>query len=302
MAGPTPEEWLKAYLLVQKEADRKILRVLEDGLKNIDKMLKEMAGRQGVGAAVRREQLQAVKRELLREMARIFREVGLIIEAGRLEAAAAAINLGGTITNVLFAAAPPEWAAYVGDLREGMAEAAIRTLDSATARMLSPGGPIPLSQRIYRSQAWTNNVLGRLINSALLRGLSVAEFAKEVRPFFNPKVPGGVRYASLRLARTEINAAYHQISRAQMVDVPWATGMQWHLSGSHPKKDDCDTLASQDAFELGKGVYPAKEVPNKPHPQCFCYITPVVVDEDEFLDSLVAGRYDNYIRTTTGLP
>lgn len=302
MAKPDRDDWLKAYLRVQQKADRQVLIILEDSLKSVNKMLKELAGRPGIGAAVRTEQLQAVRRQLLRELAEIYRKVGLVIEAARIEAAAAAIKLNGDITNTLFKGAPPEWSAYIPELREGMAQAALRTLDAATARALSPNGPVPLSQRIYRSQAWTQNRIERIINSALARGLSVREFAKEVRPFFSPDVPGGTRYAALRLARTEVNAAYHTIARNQMVDVPWAEGMKWHLSRSHPKKDDCDVLATQDAYDLGPGVYPVVQTPDKPHPQCFCFTTPVVTDEDLFLDRLVAGRYDDYIRRTTGLP
>ena len=301
MAKPTPDDWLKAYLRVQTEADRKILRVLEDSLKNINKMLKEMAGRSGIGNAVRVEQLQAVRRQLLRELSEIYKKVGLIVEAGRIDAAAAAIRLNGDITNVLFAGAPPEYQALVPALRDSIAQTALRTLDAATARMLSPGGPVPLSQRIYRTQAWTNSVLERQINSALARGLSVREFAREVRPFFDPAVPGGVRFASLRLARTEINASYHQIARAQVEDAPWVDGMKWHLSRSHPKADECDDLAKEDGFKLGPGVFPRNQVPNKPHPQCFCFTTPVVQEEDAFLDSLLAGHYDDYIRGHTGI-
>lgn len=298
---PTPDDWLKAYLKVQTEADRKILRVLNDALRQINVSLQLLTQQSGVGAAVRTEQLIAVRRQLLRELAVMYRKVGLIIEAGRLDAAAAAINLGGDITNVLFASAPPKYQALVGALRDSMAQTALRTLDAATARMLTPDGVVPLSQRIYRSEAWVNNQIHRLINSALARGLSAREFAKEARGFFDPNTPGGTRYAAMRLARTEINAAYHQIARAQVQDVPWIEAMGWRLSRSHPKKDDCDMLATQDAYDLGPGNYPTNQVPNKPHPQCFCYTVPVVLDEDAFLGHLVAGRYDDYIRRSTGI-
>ncbi|MDE6051693.1 MAG: hypothetical protein K2G08_08415 [Paramuribaculum sp.] len=45
------------------------------------------------------------------------------------------------------------------------------------------------------------------------------------------------------------------------------------LSRSHPKKDICDKLA---------GDYPKDFVFDGWHPQCFCYVTPITIDEDVY--------------------
>jgi hypothetical protein len=297
---PSSGDWLAAYLRVQRAVDRKVLIILRDSMADIDAMLLEMSRRpSGIGRMVRQEQLRTVQRELLRQLSEIYRQVGLVVEAGRLDAARAAIQLNGVVNSVMFGSVAGD--AVLGRaLTEAMGRTALMTMDAATARMLA-NPPVGLSKRITTSEAWIKNVLDRKINSALARGLSVKEFAKEVKQFYRPDTPGGMRYASLRLARTEVNAAYHHTARMQVIDAPWVPGQRWYLSGSHPKADVCDPLAKEDHDDLGEGVFKPANVPNKPHPQCFCYIAPVVVQEDVFLDNLLKGRYDDYIRRTTGV-
>lgn len=293
---PEPREWLTAYARVQSVTDREILRVLRDANADITRMLREMASRPGIGAAVRREQLQTVKRNLLREQAVIFRRIGDIITARRLEAASRVVALEMRIAGVLLTGAGRS--DLIDPLREGLLRGLERTVEVAVTRMTQ--SRFPLAERIYKTRLWMDGRVERMVNSALVRGLSVREFAAEARDFFAHNTPGGVRYASLRLARSEINNAYHAIAVNHAAEAPWVEGVRWYLSGSHPKPDICDDLANRD-LGLGPGVYRPRDVPRKPHPQCFCYVTPIVVDEDRFLDSLIAGRYDDYIRRTTGI-
>ena len=49
-------------------------------------------------------------------------------------------------------------------------------------------------------------------------------------------------------------------------------GQRVQLSRSHPKKDICDKLA---------GDYPPDFVFDGWHPQCFCFVTPILMDEEE---------------------
>jgi hypothetical protein len=54
-------------------------------------------------------------------------------------------------------------------------------------------------------------------------------------------------------------------------------GMKWNLSKSHKVTDICDTLASQDLYGLGPGVYPKDKLLPKPaHPHCICFETIVL--------------------------
>lgn len=294
---PEDSEWIKAYAQVQTVTDRQILKVLRAALRDIDIMLRALQAASGIGAAVRVEQMLLVKQALLARMAQIYRDLGDIISAQRLEAGAASVDLGSRVTGTLMQSAGR--AELTPLIRDGVMRGMTQTIDVLTTRMMQ--SRFDLSQRIYRSEQWMAGRVERLINSALARGLSAKEFAKEARGLFNPDVPGGVRYAAMRLARTEINNSFHAISVNQINEAPWMAGMEWNLSGSHPKADECDQLANEDRFDMGPGVFPPNEVPRKPHPQCFCYVTPVTVDEDAFLDGLLSGQYDTYIRRTTGV-
>lgn len=289
MAAPEPIEWQRAYVRIQRLADQEVLALLWRSYRDIDRMLRILEKKPSISAMVRAEQLRMIQREMLKQQAIIYRNLGDIIRARRLEAAARASRLGSAIDDVLFGAAGDTEQAR--SLKRSLAASSQQSVDVAIARMTVSS--IPLAQRIYRDQVWMQGRVQRSINSALARGLSAREFAKEARGWFRPDVPGGTRYAAFRLARTEINNAFHATSVMQADEKPWIEKMGWHLSHSHPKADTCDIYAK--GGPGGDGIYRVRDVPRKPHPQCFCYITPVSPDEDEFLDNLVKGRYDTYL-------
>lgn len=289
MAIPQPAEWKAAYVHVQRLADADVLSLLWQSYRDIDRMLKILEKTDTISARIRAEQLRMIQREMLRQQAIIFRHLGDIIRARRLEAAARASRLGSAIDDVLLGAGGAAEEARA--LKRSMLASSQQTVEVAVTRMTLSA--VPLAQRIYRDQVWMQGRVQRMINSALARGLSAREFAKEARPWFRPDVPGGTRYAAFRLARTEINNAFHATSIVQANDKPWIEEMLWHLSRSHPKADICDLYAK--GGRNGDGIYRVRDVPRKPHPHCFCYVTPVSPDEDEFLDNLVAGRYNDYL-------
>jgi hypothetical protein len=289
-AAPQPEDWISSLARIIRASDREILAVIRSAYSDINKMLIALGKKSGIGSEVRADQLRAVRAALLRAHAEILKQAGQITESRRLEAAARATALSSAVDSVLFAAAGST-AGRV--LAESFAATAASGLDAAIARLT--GASVPLSYRVYRTEVWLNGRVEAKINSALARGLGAREFAAEARDWINPNTPGGVRYAALRLARTEINNAFHAIS-IESAQKPWVTGMKWNLSRSHRKADDCDRLARADNERMGAGVYSKGSVPRKPHPQCFCYVTPVVIGEDDFLDNLVAGNYDGFLR------
>jgi hypothetical protein len=254
-------------------------------------MLGAIAAReaQGIGLRVREEQLRLIQRNLLREQAAIFNRLGDVVRARRLEAAARAIQLGNAVDAALFERIGATGQASA--LRQAALGGVDHTVEVALTRMGQ--SEVPLAQRIYRTRVWMDGRVQNMINSALSRGLSAREFAKEAIDWFRPDTPGGVRYASMRLARTEINNAFHAVSVNHSAERPWVEGMRWRLSGSHPKPDICDEYAKGGG--KGDGIYPVQDVPRKPHPHCFCYVTPEVPDEDQFLDALVGGQYDKYL-------
>jgi hypothetical protein len=277
---------------VQSVTDRAVLAALRDAAADINAQLRALTGRDTTSAAIRREQLQTVKRHILRTQADLWDSLGRTISASRARAAAAAIDVGSEIDAYLLRGTRSASAA--GVIKASLERGLISGVETMVERMTHTA--IPLSDRVYRSRVLMSGRVDRLVNSALARGLSAREFAAEVRRYSDPSTPGGVRYAAMRLSRTEINNAFHATSVRVEADKPWVSGMAWHLSGSHPRPDICDDYARRDKFDMGPGVFPVRDVPAKPHPHCLCYVSPETPDREQFLDNLVSGQYNDYLR------
>lgn len=155
---------------------------------------------------------------------------------------------------------------------------------------------VPLAERVYKGQAWSNDLINRKVNGLLLSGASAKEIARSVAGLIDPATPGGVSYAAMRLGRTELNNAFHTTTVRLAQEQPWIEGMQWNLSSSHPEGDECDDYAFKVHWRgHGQGVFKTSEVPSKPHPQCLCYVTPVVPDDDVIAKRFANGDYDGYV-------
>lgn len=77
---------------------------------------------------------------------------------------------------------------------------------------------------------------------------------------------------AMRVARTETNIAYRRADNERWRQMDFVLGQRVQLSRNHPKKDVCDKLA---------GDYPPEFVFDGWHPQCFCFVTPILMDENE---------------------
>lgn len=79
---------------------------------------------------------------------------------------------------------------------------------------------------------------------------------------------------AMRVTRTETNIAYRASDQTRWSQMDFVLGMHIEPSRSHPKSDICDKLA---------GDYPKDFVFEGWHPQCFCVMTPILMDEDEMV-------------------
>lgn len=171
--------------------------------------------------------------------------------------------------------------------QQDMIAAADRQVQAMMTRVLQT--EIPLSRRIWNSESIAKGQLNRRINSALARGDSADDLAKEIRDFVNPNTPGGASYRAKTLARTEINNAFHAQSIADAQARPWLQQVHWNLSKSHNEQGcQCEEYARIDLF-------PADRVPKKPHPGCLCNITPDLPDLDTVIKSHMSGQYAGYL-------
>jgi hypothetical protein len=107
------------------------------------------------------------------------------------------------------------------------------------------------------------------------------------------------RKNALRVARTEINAAYHKARNERWKNEPFVIGQLIHLSPQHDIDDICDEL---------EGRYPKDFVWTGWHPQCMCTSDPILISGDEakdFYKRLYAGEdMSNYVSpyTITDIP
>lgn len=166
-----------------------------------------------------------------------------------------------------------------------------------------------LSDRVWRIQEYTQKGILDITIQGIMTGISAVELAKQVEGFLLKRGPawttgikrsvtgrGTVAYNALRLARTEINQAYHWAQKEMAKENPLIIGQKWNLSNSHPTDwppsaaymgypEICDYRANHDHHGLGEGVFPPGEAPPD-HPNGLCYLTDVWKPVEEILDLL----------------
>jgi hypothetical protein len=292
-ARPSPDDWKRQTFETMVRSDKDVLTALKHAQLDINRMLQILEFDSRSSATVRRAQLMLAKRNIQARMAVLWRQIGDVTQARRLEAANRLIDVQKQLDVFTLARAGYQFA---DDFGEKFAEAMQLTAESGLDRLqarLQGDSFKPLSQRVYNSSVNLNGQVDRIVNSALASALSAREFAAVIKDFINPATPGGVRYAALRLSRTEINNSAHAIAVHQVQDKPWVEFMRWHLSGSHPRTDICNAYAS--GGPKNDGLFPKGDVPAKPHPQCLCFVTAELPDEAEFEDALLGGKYDAYL-------
>lgn len=273
MALPEDREPLIRYLTVQAKLDRELSQILRQAARDTERMILRQPG------SVRSMQLQLV----LQQIRRIQQELWV---QGVGESVADALQ-GAEEAAERSARALDTYLTSIAGTKQS--QALIASFESTVERgLVVDAGRIPpeLSTRVYRNADIASGRIERIIRSALIRGLSAKELAKEVKAFIDPATRGGASYAAMRLGRSELNSAFHQQQIIQ-ADRDWVKGVKWNLSRSHPKKDDCDTLASHNEG-LGRGVWNKRNVPDKPHPQCLCFMTYEMVSPAEMLDLIAA--------------
>jgi len=108
------------------------------------------------------------------------------------------------------------------------------------------------------------------------------------------RIPSDVSYEALRLARTEMTAAYGEATVSAAMVSPSCSGIKFILSKSHPKRDICDDICGIDKHGLGIGVYPIDEAPEYPfHANCLCITLTVNEQPEQFVQKLKNWNKDS---------
>lgn len=158
-----------------------------------------------------------------------------------------------------------------------------------------------LSDRIWQQGENFRNTMRNLVQEAVAIGQDAVKTARMLQQYvrhgvqtlakdypnmmerMKGRIPKDICYEALRLARTEMTAAFGEGTIAAARVSPSYLGMKWVLSHNHPVVDICDELAEHDEG-YGKGVYPpGSEPPFPAHPNCICTLVPVHESPEAFV-------------------
>lgn len=287
--------WLNRYLRLQRRYDILIHKRLSEAMQDISTELERLGN--SPSAVVGALQIMAAKVAISDALAAFWTAMGNLVAAGQAEAVGEALRTSFEWEEGLLKLELPR--TIRTDMKANLINSARFNVEAMIARVYKTR--VPLSIQVYRTSALASGWIDRRLDLSLAQGKTVATVTKEVKAFVDPRTPGGATYAARRLARTEINNAYHAATITHFEESPWVVGMQWRLSGSHPSVDLCDSYARNNHSGLGKGVFPRDEVPPKPHPQCLCVVFPVLQDAATFLTHVRSGDYDDYITREFGI-
>lgn len=279
--------WLNRYMKVDRAFNVELNKALREAASDVDEEVRALYGRSGVGSSVRSAQLVGNKGVIIRILHELFGKTGELVEEYRGEAASQSIQAANVWDDEILRKIIPD-PAKRKVFRHSLEASSRKNIASVITRVT--GDQIPLSRKVYRSEALAKGQVQRVINSGLAKGDSALDIAKKARQFISPATPGGASFAARRLGRTEINNAFHAQAIESFQGRPWINQADWKLSGSHtPRPGDlCERYART-------GTFPAGRIPKKPHPQCLCYITPHVESTDWIIDQLEAGRFDQWM-------
>ena len=182
------------------------------------------------------------------------------------------------------------------------------------AREFIASDGLQLSDRIWRNNQHTRQVVTDAIQQSIIQGHGAAEAAQRLL-VGGQSVPadlqakmaaaGGERIKrklhtglltgdgnpldnALRLFRTEINRAHGEAYQASAFEHPDAIGTRFLLSPNHPQVDICDMHSRANLHGLGPGVYPKGKNPWPAHPNTLSYVE--VVFDDEITAEDKAGK------------
>ena len=282
------KRWLSRYMKIQTQTDTRIRTILVEAAEDANAQVTALATNSTFSAGVRTAQLRLVMQTVKEVLDDVFKKTSPIISAGQKSQAKAAVE-GLTETDRQYLEAAFQETRAVNDFIASQKLQVQIQIVNAVNRITK--SEIPLSSRVYRTKALAKNWVQRDVTSGIARGASAKEIAAIVRKHIRPNTPGGVSYAALRLGRTELNNAFHATAITLAQDRPWIQGMEWFLSEVHQRDSQrvevCETYAGQ--------IFEVNNVPAKPHPQCRCFVAPVLEPVDVFIRNLTAGQYRDWI-------
>jgi len=159
----------------------------------------------------------------------------------------------------------------------------LRNIDALREFQKRKTSGLNLSNRVYNIGKQFNKDVELFLDKSLVSGISAKDLAKEMNnSLLKPKTTGGrgvykSSYAnSLRLTRTELNMAYRGSDNERFNQFDFVVGQEIKRSNRFFKCDICEPLV---------GKYNKQFVFKGFHPNCRCYVVPILCTKEE-LDKL----------------
>src|SRR3990172_3104674 len=201
-------------------------------------------------------------------------------------------------------------------VKDGVFDPQLQVLLNAASEYLYGDG-LNLSNRIWQVDNEAKNMMNQIILNGVNSGMSAYDMTKELEVLLGAnedcprwtstrlykmtkkdiasgdlrglisgdKCDGqGVAYNALRLARTEIQKVHALATDKVLKNSPWVEMEQVNLSKGHAETDICDDVIA--GGEKGDGVYPVGTIELPLHPNCLCYKTALLMEEDAFIEQL----------------
>jgi len=267
----------KKYIKLRLLQDPEIRKLYEQAADKVARELRDLAGPSG---QLRRRQLETLEKILRAEADSFTNKFSSALGQYIYQASDAGVGYSRAVLLNVFGRA----GVNITGLKTFYSMVNRQAVEACWAR--TKGG-LFLSDRIWQQGVNLRSVMRDVIQTSVATGMDAKRVARILQRYvregkqtlakdypnmmkrMGSRIPEDMCYEALRLARTEMTAAFGEgtVSAAQVS--PSYIGMKWVLSHNHPVVDICDTLAEHDEG-LGRGVYsPGNEPPFPAHPNCY---------------------------------
>ncbi len=238
-----------------------------------------------------------------------------------------------SVTNTCYAAFGRTAAA-----KEAVRSIAERSREDLRSRGVTAGayytqkhGGLNISDRVWGNSLFAKQEIEEIIQQGILQGKTADEISRSVRGYLNNPSklfrrvrnketgalelsknakdyhPGRGVYRSsyqnaMRLARTEVNAAFRRAEWESYQNNPLITGYRIELSNNHTTTIKGKKVAFHDICDELTGEYPKTFQWTGWHPQCRCRMVPIFIKEGDFrsrIRALAAGKLDEWKASNT---
>lgn len=272
------------YVRAQQRTDSHIRRLLRQAATDTARLITQGLGPLRDGAAVRGSNYQVMRNQILALEQNLWSSIQVEVRNGV-----------GNVT-ALVERHQAQLVRLLGEDVSRANQALLRTLVADAENLASQLrsqylASYDISNIIVRNEFIMRMNIDAIIQRGIAEGLSSSRIASEIRALVSPATPGGTSYNALRISRTEMHDAFHNVSNNAYSQAPWVEAEKWELSGSHTDLDECDELAENDGFGLGAGVFPKEATPQPPHPNCLCFLNPITIEREEFEKAVSSGGF-----------